>query len=111
MPTSIGGFIRFAGYMISCMSTSITMALSLAPPIIVPFMLFGGFFLNSASIPVYFEWLKWLSWFLYGYESLAVNQWSNVGSISCSAHNNATGTCLFQDGPSVLSYYNFDPVS
>jgi hypothetical protein len=61
-------------------------------------------------VPVYFEWLKWLSWFLYGYESLAINQWEGVDSITCSAQNNATGTCVFQDGAAVLNFYNFYPV-
>lgn len=37
----------FAGYMVSCLASSPTMALSLAPPFIIPFMLFGGFFLNK----------------------------------------------------------------
>lgn len=40
-------FFDIIGYMISCISGSVTMALSLAPPLIIPFMLFGGFFLNK----------------------------------------------------------------
>ena len=37
----------FAGYLISCVSTSMSMALSIGPPLIIPFLLFGGFFLNN----------------------------------------------------------------
>ena len=36
------------GYMISCISKDVSMAMALGPPLIVPMMLFGGFFLNSA---------------------------------------------------------------
>lgn len=37
----------FAGYLISCISNSVSMALSIGPPVVIPFMLFGGFFLNN----------------------------------------------------------------
>lgn len=36
------------GYLISCISKDINMALAIAPTLIIPMMLFGGFFLNSA---------------------------------------------------------------
>ena len=32
-------------------------------------------------MPVYFVWLKYLSWFKYSNEYLAVNQWKDVSSI------------------------------
>lgn len=35
------------GYFISCVSKNISMALAIGPPIIIPFLLFGGFFLNT----------------------------------------------------------------
>ena len=43
-------------------------------------MLFNGFFLQSDSIPVYFIWVKYLSWFYYGTECLFVNQWVGAGA-------------------------------
>ncbi|TMW39470.1 hypothetical protein DOY81_015450, partial [Sarcophaga bullata] len=43
------------GYLISCASSSTSMALSVGPPVTIPFLLFGGFFLNSGSVPVYFK--------------------------------------------------------
>lgn len=36
-----------SGYLISCASTSVSMALSIGPPVVIPFLLFGGFFLNT----------------------------------------------------------------
>ncbi|KAJ4431107.1 hypothetical protein ANN_19702, partial [Periplaneta americana] len=77
------------GYLISCVSTSISMALAIGPPIIIPFLLFGGFFLNNSSVPPYLKWLSYLSWFKYGNEALLINQWSDVQHIECT-HSNAT---------------------
>ncbi|XP_015785598.1 protein white isoform X2 [Tetranychus urticae] len=71
------------GYFISTISKSVTMALSLAPPFMIPLMLFGGLFLNNKSIPVYLAWIKYLSWFYYGNEILVVNQWRKVTNITC----------------------------
>ncbi|TMW43736.1 hypothetical protein DOY81_011184 [Sarcophaga bullata] len=45
------------GYLISCASSSTSMALSVGPPVTIPFLLFGGFFLNSGSVPVYFKFV------------------------------------------------------
>lgn len=99
---------RFSGYFISCASSSISMALSIAPPLIIPFLLFGGFFLNSGSVPIYFKWLSYLSWFRYGNEALLINQWSEVGpgEIEC---NRLNATCP-ADGRVVLQTLNFDVV-
>ncbi|KAI8435268.1 hypothetical protein MSG28_003607 [Choristoneura fumiferana] len=75
------------GYLISCASSSVSMAASVGPPIIIPFMLFGGFFLNSGSVPPYLGWISYLSWFRYGNEALLVNQWAGVDSIACTREN------------------------
>ncbi|GFG38120.1 hypothetical protein Cfor_07570, partial [Coptotermes formosanus] len=77
------------GYLISCVSTSISMALAIGPPLIIPFLLFGGFFLNNSSVPGYLKWLSYLSWFKYGNEALLINQWADVGHIECT-HSNTT---------------------
>ena len=46
----------------------------------VPLLLFGGFFLQSESVPTYFIWLKYISWFYYGAENLYVTQWEEAGA-------------------------------
>lgn len=58
------------------------------------------------SVPIYFEWLAYLSWFKYGNEALLVNQWENVTNIECPPGNT---TCP-KDGRVVLEFYNFKPV-
>jgi len=37
-------------------------------------MLFGGFYINSGTIPVYYAWIKYISFFRYGYEILVYNE-------------------------------------
>lgn len=96
------------GYLISSLSSSTSMALSIGPPVIIPFLLFGGFFLNSASVPFYFEWFSYLSWFKYGNEALLINQWASVqtGEIACTRANI---TCP-ASGAIVLETLNFKAV-
>nr|BDX53024.1 White [Dorcus rectus] len=91
------------GYFVSCASTSVSMALSVGPPLIIPFLLFGGFFLNVSSIPVYFKWLSYFSWFRFGNEALMINQWEGVDNIDCADTNL---TCP-KSGHVVLEIYNF----
>lgn len=93
------------GYLISCASSSTSMALSVGPPVIIPFLLFGGFFLNSGSVPVYIKWLSYLSWFRYANEGLLINQWADVqpGEISCTLSNT---TCP-SSGKVILETLNF----
>lgn len=71
------------GYMISCLSKDVNVALALSAPLLIPLMLFGGFFLNSQSVPWYFIWIKYLSWFNYGNEALIINQWAGIQNITC----------------------------
>ncbi|XP_037726195.1 protein white [Drosophila subpulchrella] len=93
------------GYLISCASSSTSMALSVGPPVIIPFLLFGGFFLNSGSVPVYLKWLSYLSWFRYANEGLLINQWADVepGEITCTSSNT---TCP-SSGKVILETLNF----
>ncbi|VVD00448.1 unnamed protein product [Leptidea sinapis] len=95
------------GYLISCASSSVSMAASVGPPIIIPFMLFGGFFLNSGSVPPYLGWISYLSWFRYGNEALLINQWTGVESIACTREN---FTCP-ASGKVVLETLSFSEMS
>ncbi|PNF26870.1 hypothetical protein B7P43_G16260 [Cryptotermes secundus] len=91
------------GYLISCVSTGVSMALAIGPPVIIPFLIFGGFFLNNSSVPAYLTWLSYLSWFKYGNEALLINQWADVQYIDCT-HSNTT--CP-KNGHVVLEALNF----
>lgn len=97
------------GYIVSTAVNAVNTALALAPPLMIPLIMFGGFFLNADSIPVYFIWLEYLSWFKYANELVAINQWDNVGAIECPNTNKTEeGGCLFRNGQAVIKYLNFD---
>ena len=42
-------------------------AVTLTPVLIVPFMLFAGFFVNTNMIPIYLKEFEYISVFKYGY--------------------------------------------
>ncbi|KAG5327518.1 WHITE protein, partial [Pseudoatta argentina] len=99
----VGNVSTSFGYLISCISNRVSVALSVGPPVIIPFLLFGGFFLNTASVPSYFVWFSYLSWFRYGNEALLINQWSEIDSIACTRSN---VTCP-KSGRMILQTFNF----
>jgi len=95
------------GYLISCIANSIDMALGLGPPFLIPLMLFGGLFLNNGSTPVYFIWAKYLSWFYYTNELLAINQWDGIEDVSTACPSDPDQECPVT-GDQILSNLNFD---
>lgn len=99
----IGNTAASFGYLVSAAVPSVTAALAIAPALMIPFLLFGGFFLNSGSTPDYLIWLKYLSWFSYGNEMLVVNQWEDVKNINCTS-----STQCIPDGNSVIKNLSFD---
>lgn len=101
--TLISNVATSFGYLISCVSSSVVVALTIGPPVVIPFLLFGGFFLNAGSVPPYFKWLSSLSWFKYGNEALLINQWADVDNITCTRLNT---TCP-KDGHIILETFNF----
>lgn len=119
------------------MSSSTKMAIALSSPLILPLLLFGGFFINNrcviilqyslsifnyacfSSIPVYFEVFKYISWFYYGNEALVISQWKSIEHISCpestvNSSPNATQSLLVEHrcltkGISVIEELSFNP--
>lgn len=45
-----------------------------APLVVVLFLLFGGFYVNNDNVPVYFVWLKEVSFFNWGFGILVYNE-------------------------------------
>jgi hypothetical protein len=74
-------------------------------------MLFGGFFLNNGSVPVYFQWLRYISWFMYGNSALTITQWQDVTFDSPLCHPNVTIASQTCTGEDVLTSLNFEPVN
>ncbi|XP_054160067.1 protein white-like [Oppia nitens] len=72
------------GYLMALLTYNISSALMLSTPLLIPLLTFGGLFNNIESIPSYLIWIKYISWFYYGYESLVINQWDGVDNIDYS---------------------------
>jgi len=49
------------GIFIAACFSDLRVTLIAAPPLILPLMIFSGFFINTDSIPVYLDWIKYLS--------------------------------------------------
>eukprot|EP00117_Sycon_ciliatum_P036739 scpid32794/ scgid27614/ Protein white len=73
------------GYVISAAVPSVAIGLAVTPPLVIPFMLFGGLFLNSDDIPDYFIWLEYISWIKYGFEAAMINEWDGKSISGCAA--------------------------
>jgi len=91
------------GYVVSTMSPSVQVALALGPVILLPFIIFGGFFINTLSIPAYFSWLEYVSFFKYGFEALAINEFQDK-VIGCDPGEN----CDVTDGNKVIINLGLD---
>ncbi|KAK6747009.1 hypothetical protein RB195_000323 [Necator americanus] len=88
------------GVMLSCISPSYPVAVSLAGPLLTLLSLTGGFYANVGSLPPYVAWIQYLSWFRYGFEALAINQWNNVNNANSTFWND-------QIRDDVLSRFSF----
>lgn len=60
------------------------LAVTLTPVLIIPFMLFAGFFVSTSSIPIFLKEFEYLSIFKYGYQALMMNQFDNNSNFPCS---------------------------
>jgi len=49
------------------------LAVTLTPVLIIPFMLFAGFFVSTSNIPIFLKIFEWISIFKYAYNALLVN--------------------------------------
>jgi hypothetical protein len=65
------------------------LAVTLTPVLIIPFMLFAGFFVATSSIPIYMIEFEYLSIFKYAYTALLHNQFDFLCPEG-SANNGAT---------------------
>ncbi|XGW18439.1 hypothetical protein V3C99_002790, partial [Haemonchus contortus] len=86
-------------------------AMTFLPIFVVPMLAFGGFFITFESIPSYFKWLSALSYFKYGYEALAINEWEVIDKIP-GCQNSTSGYRLCpKSGSEVLKQIDFDGIS
>ncbi|KAK0409790.1 hypothetical protein QR680_004759 [Steinernema hermaphroditum] len=100
---TIGSFIIFAAFNMmqtyvaismayagACTFAEESLALTYMPVIVLPMLVFGGFYISFHSIPTYFKWVSYLSWYRYGFEGLMANQWNDDLPIGGCSPNNGT---------------------
>lgn len=54
------------------------LAVTLTPVLIIPFMLFAGFFVNQDNIPWWLREFQYMSIFKYGYQALFLNEYNGL---------------------------------
>lgn len=90
---------------VSCFAPSFAIANLVAPLLIVMFLLPSGFLVNIADLPVYWRWLKYVSFFRYGFEALMINEFKGLELIA--VENGRTVPVMGDD--ILLKNFNFDP--
>eukprot|EP00931_Biecheleriopsis_adriatica_P003136 TRINITY_DN10444_c0_g1_i1.p1 TRINITY_DN10444_c0_g1~~TRINITY_DN10444_c0_g1_i1.p1 ORF type:complete len:649 (+),score=128.43 TRINITY_DN10444_c0_g1_i1:60-2006(+) len=66
------------GLFLACVFPDVAIALAVAPIIILPLMMFSGFFLNPESTPVWLKWVEYISPIKYGFSALVVNEFEGL---------------------------------
>lgn len=84
------------GIFFASVFSDLTTALAVTPVALIPLMIFGGLFVNNDSIPIYFDWIKYLSPIKYGFEALIKNEYDGWSY-------NRTQTTATPSGPVVVS--------
>ena len=63
------------------MFSDMKLAQSVLPNIMLPFMLFAGFFANRESMPKWISWLEYVSPMKYYYELVMTNEFEDRGIV------------------------------
>ncbi|VDK82078.1 unnamed protein product [Litomosoides sigmodontis] len=76
--TNLAVSIAYAG---ACIFGEDGLALTYMPCFILPNLVFGGFYISFHSIPIYYQFISYISWFRFGFEAFQINQWLNYRTI------------------------------
>ncbi|CAF1541102.1 unnamed protein product [Didymodactylos carnosus] len=88
-------------HIIAALAQTIDDAVSFALPFIETAVLFTGFMINNASIPIYFKWFQYATWFYYAFSVILIGLWAPIANIpSCKFEE-----YCFQSGKEVLQHY------
>ena len=85
---------------ISNMSKNYQVANVIAPLILVLYLIPSGFLINLNSIPIIWRWIKYISFFRYGFEALVINEFVGL-NFECT--NLATNTTMHCTGEQYIA--------
>jgi len=66
------------GICLACTFKSLEVTVQIAPVFILPLTLFSGFFVNQKGIPVYFDWIKYISPMRYSFQAFMLNEYTGL---------------------------------
>jgi hypothetical protein len=69
--------------LIAAIFDDLTVALAVLPVILLPLLLFSGLFVNTNSIPVYFNWIKYISPMFYAFVGMMETEFSGTNLSNC----------------------------
>ena len=67
------------GCLVSALAPTAEIANDIGIMMMGPLLIFGGLFILPSTIPLYFIWVKYLSWSYYGFQNFMINQWAYGG--------------------------------
>ncbi|XP_057365334.1 protein white-like [Daphnia carinata] len=91
------------GYFVSCLISSTENAINSVTPLVTPLLYIGGFYIQNSAVPAYLDWMRYLSWFMYGNEALSINQWVGVQFNDTACPDSV---CIGED---ILKDYDYNP--
>ena len=66
------------GYFLSSMCSNSIVANSLGTPVLIILLLFGGFYVNSSTLPPGSEWIPYINFLSWGYRGLILNEFQGL---------------------------------
>ena len=100
------------GYLLSSFCPTAIIANALGTPILIILLLFGGFYVNSSTLPSGSEWIPYIDFLSWGYRGLTLNEFQGL-TFSCTLEEAAaTGSEPCEsDGSMVIGNLGFSEFS
>lgn len=89
---------------ISNISKNYQVANVIAPLVLVLYLLPSGFLIKLDSIPIYWRWIKYISFFRYGFEALVLNEFDGL-TFDCGTQKG----CISDGKEYVTIFYGLNP--
>eukprot|EP00667_Euglena_gracilis_P002661 EG_transcript_2666 len=93
------------GLWISAMAPSVSVAMALTPALMLPFMLFAGYFSPGSAMPDWCAWMKYCTYYWYAFGAAMKNEYAGA-TFTCQPDESCQAT-----GEEVLARYSFQDVS